>query len=694
MKEENIMACSIEEKVEEIFKKQLDSFNVKHFTKTESINPSIDDALKNSVSKSGGSGNNYPDIKVLIETSSMRRIPVMIEAKGTKGKLIKRTKDGSIELITKWASDSKSNTKNPHKAGDDNYSTIQSFAVNGAIHYANAILDWKGYSEVIAIGVNGYLKDDGSVETELEAYYVSEKNSRVPKKMGSYADLSFLKKTNVDTLASELDTLVLSDKEKEALAKKVEATLEEKIKSIHQSLYDNDKFKNYLSTNEKLYLFTGLIMSGLSTEGLAPIVMTDFKGNNDREDNDSTVITKRIKAFLKKKNCDDDKIRMITGLLNPVFEKDTLWKPTNGESSIKGLYKQVKEDIIPCLESNLHLDFTGKIFNSLNDWVSIDNDSENDVVLTPGYVTSFMARLARTDKDSFVWDKAMGSAGFLVAAMDIMIKDAHAKIKDKDELDKKIKNIKENQLLGIEILGNIYMLAILNMILMGDGSSNMINDDSFKYTGNFPATVFLLNPPYSAPGKGFNFVEKALSQMTTGYASILIQENAGSGQGDVYTKKILENNTLLASIHMPYKLFGGKSTVQTAIYVFQVARPHEEDDMVTFIDFSNDGYTRLSRKKSTQEVNLQDTDHAVERYAEVEALVLGKKPKTSYYTEANGLVVKDTISLNGDDWTYNQHQQNNIVPTEEDFKKSVSEYLAWKVSCIIKGEEFDEGKQI
>lgn len=305
-----------------------------------------------------------------------------------------------------------------------------------------------------------------------------------------------------------------------------------------------------------------------------------------------------------------------------------------------------------------------------------------------------MARLARTDKDSFVWDKAMGSAGFLVAAMDIMIKDAHAKIKDKDELDKKIKNIKENQLLGIEILGNIYMLAILNMILMGDGSSNMINDDSFKYTGNFPATVFLLNPPYSAPGKGFNFVEKALSQMTTGYASILIQENAGSGQGDVYTKKILENNTLLASIHMPYKLFGGKSTVQTAIYVFQVARPHEEDDMVTFIDFSNDGYTRLSRKKSTQEVNLQDTDHAVERYAEVEALVLGKKPKTSYYTEANGLVVKDTISLNGDDWTYNQHQQNNIVPTEEDFKKSVSEYLAWKVSCIIKGEEFDEGKQI
>lgn len=680
------MASSVEEKVEEIYKTQLDSYGVKHFTKTESINSSIDDALKNSVSKSGGSGNNYPDIKVLIETSKMRRIPVMIEAKGTKGKLIKKTASGEIELVTKWASSSKEGAKNPHKAGDDNYSTIQNYAVNGAIHYANAILDGKGYSEVIAVGVNGFPEKDGSIHVEMEAYYVSEKNSRLPKRLSAYTDLVFLKKENVNNLAVELDKLVLSEKELEELSKRVEATLEEKIKAIHQSLYDNEKFKSYLTTNEKLYLFTGLIMSGLSTEGLAPIIMADFKGNDDKEDNDSTLITKRIKAFLKKKHCSDDKIKMITSLLTPVFEKEALWKPENGESAIKGLYKQVKEDIIPCLESNLHLDFTGKIFNSLNDWVSIENDQENDVVLTPRYVTTFMAHLAR----SFVWDKAMGSAGFLVAAMDIMIKDAQAKIKDADELEKKIRNIKENQLLGIEILGNIYMLAILNMILMGDGSSNMINDDSFKYNDGFPATVFLLNPPYSAPGKGFNFVEKALSQMTTGYACILIQENAGAGQGEGYTKKILQKNTLLASIRMPYKLFGGKSTVQTAIYVFQVARPHEEDDIVTFIDFSNDGYTRLSRKKSTQKVNLQNTDHALERYAEVEAIVLGKKPKTSYYTEANGLVIKDTITLNGDDWIFTQHQTVDDLPSEDDFKSAVENYLSWKVSAILKGESFDD----
>lgn len=200
-----------------------------------------------------------------------------------------------------------------------------------------------------------------------------------------------------------------------------------------------------------------------------------------------------------------------------------------------------------------------------------------------------------------------------------------------------------------------------------------------------------MNPPYSAPGKGLNFVDEALSKMETGYGAVLIQENAGSGQGDVYAKQILKKNTLLVSIHMPTDLFNGKSSVQTAIYLFKVNCPHEVDDMVTFIDFSEDGYARQNRKKSTQKVNLRNIDHALERYDEIVAICLGKKPKTEYYTEAKGLVIKDTITLNGDDWTYNQHKKIDTTPTEEDFKKTVADYLAWKVSAILKGEvKWDE----
>ena len=79
---------SIEEKVEELAKRQLDDINLRHYIKTESVNDEIDTALAKSVSKSGGLGGNYPDIKLLIELPNMKRLPVMIEVKGTKGDLV------------------------------------------------------------------------------------------------------------------------------------------------------------------------------------------------------------------------------------------------------------------------------------------------------------------------------------------------------------------------------------------------------------------------------------------------------------------------------------------------------------------------------------------------------------------------------------------------------------------------------
>ncbi len=57
-------------------------------------------------------------------------------------------------------------------------------------------------------------------------------------------------------------------------------------------------------------------------------------------------------------------------------------------------------------------------------------------------------------------------------------------------------------------------------------------------------------------------------------------------------------------------LFSGKASVQTAIYLFEAGKPHNQDNLVTFVDFSEDGYTRMNRRKSGQDVNLRDTDDA------------------------------------------------------------------------------------
>ncbi len=667
---------SIEEQVEDLAKRQLGS--VKYYTKTETINSEIENALKSAPSKSGGVGSNIPDIKLFLETSGMRRIPVMIEAKGKKGDFIKLTPDGEID--------------NKKKDGTENFTNINKYAVNGAIHYANAIIEYtESYKEVVAIGINGYFDESGALVSEIGVYYISLDNFCIPKKIGNYSDLSFLTKKNQASFIEEIDKAGLTEEEIEAKAKEYENEIEVKLKKLNQTMQDTLK----ISVGSRVELVTGMIMAGLGVKDkVAPLEISELKGEKGTKTNDGRVIINKIDSFLEERSLPQEKKEMIVNDLSRVFVYSDLWKPINGESKLKSVYTSVKNDIMPIFTSAKHLDFTGKLFNVLNAWVDIPDSDKNDVVLTPRYVTDLMAKLAQVNKDSFVWDYAVGSAGFLISSMKLMIRDAEERIHSPKELNEKVASIKYKQLLGIEKRSDIYLLAVLNMILMGDGSSNIIHKDSLtefegKYEQgemngkDFPANVFLLNPPYSAPGKGFIFVKKALSKMSKGKAAILIQENAGSGNGLPYTKDILENNTLLASIHMA-DIFKGKAGVQTAIYVFDVGTPHNEKQIVKFIDFSNDGYTRQNRKKSSQDANLKNTDNAIERYEEIINLVLYGKAYLHYFSEDE--YIEDTISLEGNDWTFSQHIKFNTIPTEDDFRNTIKEYLGWKVSAVLRGE--------
>ena len=319
-----------------------------------------------------------------------------------------------------------------------------------------------------------------------------------------------------------------------------------------------------------------------------------------------------------------------------------------------------------------------------------------------------MAKLCRVNMDSYVWDFATGSAGLLVAAMHQMIQDAKENISSPKELEDKIESIKKEQILGIEVVAEIYMLAVLNMILMGDGSSNIIKGDSLKeYDGrygyekeneSFPADVFLLNPPYSEAGNGMVFVKRALEMMSRGYAAVIIQDSAGSGQASFYNQLILKKNTLLASIKMPKDLFRGKSSVQTSIYVFKVGEKHEPKTRVRFIDFSNDGYKRSARKKAKAKKRLIDYDHAEERYKEVVNLVKYGASELHIFTSQE--YVEDTIALKGNnygsDWNFDQHRVKDDKLSFASYKKVIGDYLDWQVLSLnynneISAKDYFEG---
>jgi type I restriction-modification system DNA methylase subunit len=667
---------SIEEQIEDIAKNQLGKS--KYFTKTENINPEIDKALKEAPSKKGGKGGNYPDIRLLLETKAKKIYPILIEVKGTKGKLIKLNTQGEID--------------NVKAHGEPNYLNIDRYAVNGAVHYAKAIIDFtESYKEVIAIGINGCYDEAKTLKTELGVYYVSAENLGVPKEVGTYSDLSFLALANFNDFIKQVEKLKLTSAEIEAQSRKIEEQIEKSLKNLNQTMHDDLN----IAVSARVQLITGMIMAGLGVSGkVSPLEIADLKGQTGKNTHDGMVILNKVEDFLTELKLPQEKKEMIGTDLSRVFKHSALYKPDNGESKLKTVYTRVKNEILPIFISPHHLDFTGKLFNVLNEWVDVPDAGRNDVVLTPRYVTMMMAKLAKVDRNSYVWDYAAGSAGFLISSMKLMIEDAEQNIHSPKELQQKTRDIKIKQLLGIEKLPDMYLLAVLNMILMEDGSTNILHKDSLKdYSGNyeqgenkdklFPANVFLLNPPYSAEGKGFVFVRKALSRMTSGRAVILIQENAGAGNGQPFTKELLKNNTLLASIRMA-DIFRGKASVQTAIYVFDIGKAHNTSQIVKFIDMSNDGYLRLNRKKSGLDVNLRDADHARERYQEVVDIVNGYQRATRYFTNAE--VIEDTITLDGGDWTFSQHKRIDTIPTEADFMKVISEYLAWEVGQVLRGE--------
>ncbi len=673
------MAQSIEPNIADLGNSWLKSYNLDYKLEQESLNTEIDKALSDYFTKNGGAGANRPDAKLLLKDKNFNYYPILIEYKGYKDKLVKLDSDGQVENRT--------NKNEPH------LKNISSFAVNGAVHYANAVLHHTSYTGIIAIGMTGYKDETGKIQHEIGVYYVSKNNFGIGQKVGEFSDFSFLAPKNFDEFIEKVKTLNLSQEEIDKLKEQREKEIDASLVKLNNDIYQNEKG---LGENDRVYLVAASIIATLGIPGkVSPLEKSDLKSSSEKGNTDGEIIVRKITAFLGEKEIPAEKKDLIVRTLKNTLTTENINKVENGESQLKRVFSKIVDDLGIYYKIGLTTDFTGKLFNEMYSWLGFSQDKLNDVVLTPSYIATLLVKLARVNKDSYVWDFAAGSAGLLVAAMNEMLVDAKNNITSPPELTQKKIKIKTEQLLGLELLSSVYMLAILNMILMGDGSSNILNKDSIKdFDGNygfgqtnskFTADAFVLNPPYSANGNGMNFVEKALAMMNKGYAAIIIQNSAGTGKAKDYNKKILEKHTLLASIKMPVDIFIGKSSVQTYIYVFKVNEKHHKDEIVKFIDFSNDGYTRTNRKKSSN--NLKDTDCAKERYEELVNLVRFGKSKLNIFTEKE--YYEGTIDpKNGSDW--NQTAPIDTKPTLQDFKKTVSDYLAWEVSNILRQQSTEE----
>ena len=114
--------------------------------------------------------------------------------------------------------------------------------------------------------------------------------------------------------------------------------------------------------------------------------------------------------------------------------------------------------------------------------------------MTPSHIAELFCELVDLKVDDVVFDPCCGTGSFLIAAMTKMLSLAN---------DAQKKHIKQKQIHGIEVREDMFSIATTNMILRGDGQSNLICGDFFSKDAEDlqllgdGLTVGFMNPPYS-----------------------------------------------------------------------------------------------------------------------------------------------------------------------------------------------------
>ena len=357
---------SVEPNIADLANGWLKSYKLDYKLEQESLNTEIDQALNDYYSKNGGVGGNRPDAKLLLQDKNLVNYPILIEYKGYKDKLVKLDVDGKVANKT---------AKN-----QPDFKNINSYAVNGAVHYANALLHYTSYTDIIAIGMTGYKNDAGKLEYEIGVYYVSKSNFGVGQKVDDFTDLSFLKKSNFDAFIEKVKQLQLSQEEIEKLREHREQEINASLVKLNNDIYNNEKG---LSERDRVYLVAASIIATLGVPGkVAALEKSELKSSTEEGNRDGDIILRKIKAFLGEKNLPQEKRDLIVRTLQNTLTTDNINKVEDGESQLKRVFTKIIDDLGIYYKIGLSTDFTGKLFNEMYSWLGFSQDIEST---HPGY---------------------------------------------------------------------------------------------------------------------------------------------------------------------------------------------------------------------------------------------------------------------------------------------------------------------
>ena len=276
--------------------------------------------------------------------------------------------------------------------------------------------------------------------------------------------------------------------------------------------------------------------------------------------------------------------------------------------------------------------------------------ADKNQAFTPDHITEFMCRVTDVNSTTVVLDATCGSGSFLVQAMVKELADCR-KNHTEEEAMRLMKDVKEQHIFGIESEEKAYGLATTNMLIHGDGNSNIKFASCFDcedFIKKASPDVILMNPPYNAkpiripekykenwgkakdgkedPTKGYVFIQfisdviKAMNKerekeglpRKTVKLAVLLPVSAAIGTNNLVAEakaKMLVDNRLEAVFTLPAEIFYPGASVNACCMLFTLGLPHVNVDGTTnetfFGFYREDGF---KKKKSLGRIEQFDSD--------------------------------------------------------------------------------------
>lgn len=596
----------------------------------------INDSLK-TASKRGTGNVGFPEYVGVVKDYLL-----VIEDKADLSKHIKRDENGNISVET---------------------SAVTDYALNGAFFYGKHLARTTSYKKIIVFGISGDEK-----KHKITPIYLDE--TEFYRELPEVESFISFSEDNIDEYYVREILKEDTDTEKET------AEIIKDASVLHEDLRN---YGNLLDT-EKPLIVSGILLALRESE-YKNFSVDDLTGDTVKTDGQK--IYDAVHENLKRANVAPE-VKKDKILSQFAFIRDTVKlneiDPKLNKTPLRHFTEYLYQKIYKSIRySSSAEDYIGRFYGEFMSYSGGDGQTLG-IILTPKHITQLFCDLANLQPTDIVFDPCCGTAGFLIAAMHNMLA--------KTDNPAQKKSIRQKQLHGIELRPNMFTIATTNMILRGDGKSNLLNDDFFKLDAGKlqlkQATVGMMNPPYSQGSKQnpdlyeMSFVEHLLDALVVGARCVVIvPQSCMTGktkEEQALKENILKHHTLEGVISLSKDTFYGVGTIP-CIAVFTAGEPHPAEKICKFINFENDGY------RVAAHIGLVETESAKDKKQHLLDVWFDRIDAETRFC------VKTTIEAT-DEWLHSFYYFNDEIPTEEDFLKTIGDYLTFEFSMVMQGREY------